>query len=55
MSELIKPFLDLKTMWQVRIEARKSLLDFEFHSKGIDAGLLLFMKYLEEELSLRGY
>ncbi|KAI9088415.1 hypothetical protein K1719_029864 [Acacia pycnantha] len=51
---LVKPFRDLKVMWQVRIEASRALLDLEFHSKGIDAVLLLFIKYVEEELSLRG-
>ncbi|KAK3020055.1 hypothetical protein RJ639_002770 [Escallonia herrerae] len=52
--ELIKPFRGNKSPWQVRIEATKALLDLEFYSKGIDAGLMLFIKYLEEELSLRG-
>lgn len=52
--ELIKPFRDLKAIWQVRIEASRALLDLEFHSKGTDAVLLLFIKYVEEELSLRG-
>ncbi|XAR63884.1 hypothetical protein NMG60_11024024 [Bertholletia excelsa] len=52
--DLIRPFRDFKIMWQVRIEASKALLDLEFHSKGIDAALTLFIKYLEEEPSLRG-
>ncbi|XP_019451974.1 PREDICTED: transcription initiation factor TFIID subunit 2 isoform X1 [Lupinus angustifolius] len=52
--ELVKPFRDLKAMWQVRIEACRALLDLEFHCKGIDAALLLFIKYVEEEPSLRG-
>ena len=52
--ELIGPFRDFKTIWQVRIEASKALLDLEFHCKGIDATLSLFIKYLEEEPSLRG-
>ncbi|KAK4567799.1 hypothetical protein RGQ29_003526, partial [Quercus rubra] len=52
--ELIRPFRDLKTIWQARIEASKALLDLEFHCKGIDATLSLFVKYLEEEPSLRG-
>lgn len=52
--ELIKSFRDFKAMWQVRIEAARALLDLEFHCKGIDAALMLFMKFLEEELSLRG-
>ncbi|XP_028081245.1 transcription initiation factor TFIID subunit 2-like isoform X1 [Camellia sinensis] len=52
--ELIKPFRDLKTMWQVRIEASEALLDLEFHCKGINVALMLFIKYLEEEPSLRG-
>ncbi|ESW27142.1 hypothetical protein PHAVU_003G177400 [Phaseolus vulgaris] len=52
--ELVKPFRDLKTLWQVRIEASRALLDLEFHCKGMDSALLLFIKYLEEENSLRG-
>ncbi|CAO2818396.1 unnamed protein product [Amaranthus hypochondriacus] len=52
--ELIKSFLDYKLIWQVRIEARRALLDIEFYYKGIDAALVLFMKFLEEESSLRG-
>ncbi|GAU19050.1 hypothetical protein TSUD_193870, partial [Trifolium subterraneum] len=52
--ELVKPFRDLKTIWQVRIEANRALLDLEFHCKGIDAALLLFAKYVEEEPSSRG-
>ncbi|XP_048500364.1 transcription initiation factor TFIID subunit 2 isoform X1 [Beta vulgaris subsp. vulgaris] len=51
---LIKPFEDCKATWQVRIEARRALLDIEFYSKGIDAALLLFIRFLEEESSLRG-
>ena len=53
--ELIKSFQDYKLIWQVRIEARRALLDIEFYYKGIDAALVLFMKFLEEESSLRGY
>ncbi|XP_022738715.1 transcription initiation factor TFIID subunit 2 isoform X2 [Durio zibethinus] len=52
--ELIKPFRDFETIWQVRIEASRALLDLEFHCNGIDAALLLFIKYIEEEPSLRG-
>ncbi|KAM7251850.1 hypothetical protein ACFE04_023733 [Oxalis oulophora] len=35
--DLIKPFRNLKTLWQVRIEASKALLSIELHCKGIDA------------------
>ncbi|KAI3820951.1 hypothetical protein L1987_08506 [Smallanthus sonchifolius] len=52
--DLIKPFSSSKTQWQVRIEAFRSLLDLEYHCKGIDAALKLFIKYMEEEPSLRG-
>lgn len=52
--ELIKPFRDFKAIWQVRIEASRALLDLEFHCNGIDAALLMFIKYVEEEPSLRG-
>lgn len=41
-------------MWQVRTEANRALLDLEFHASGIDAALSLFIKYAEEEPSLRG-
>ncbi|GMN57919.1 hypothetical protein TIFTF001_027031, partial [Ficus carica] len=53
-SELLKPFRDTKAIWQVRIEASRALLDLEFHCRGIDAALSLFIKYMEKELSLRG-
>ena len=52
--QLIKPFRDFKTIWQIRIEASRALLDLEFHCKGMDAALSLFITYLEEEPSLRG-
>ncbi|KAJ4974000.1 hypothetical protein NE237_007174 [Protea cynaroides] len=52
--QLIKPFQNFDTHWQVRIEACRALLDLEFHCKGIDAALSLFMTYVEEETSLRG-
>lgn len=52
--ELLQPFRDTKAIWQVRIEASRALLDLEFHCRGIDATLALFIKYLEEEPSLRG-
>ncbi|KAK7265025.1 hypothetical protein RJT34_32641 [Clitoria ternatea] len=52
--ELVKPFRDLKALWQVRIEASRALLDLEFHCKGMDSALLLFIRYVEEEHSLRG-
>ncbi|XP_009346760.2 transcription initiation factor TFIID subunit 2 isoform X2 [Pyrus x bretschneideri] len=52
--ELVKPFRDIKAVWQVRVEASRALLDLEFHCKGIDAALQLFIKYLDEETSFRG-
>nr|GLL17498.1 transcription initiation factor TFIID subunit 2 isoform X1 [Ipomoea trifida] len=52
--ELIEPFRTSKAIWQVRVEASRSLLDLEFQCKGIDAALSLFIKYLSEESSLRG-
>lgn len=52
--DLIKPFCSHKTQWQVRIEAFRALLDLEYHLKGIDAALLLFIRYLDGEPSLRG-
>lgn len=51
---LITPFHSHNAMLQVRIEAGRALFDLEFQSKGIDAALLLFLKYLKEESSLRG-
>ncbi|XP_071903479.1 transcription initiation factor TFIID subunit 2-like isoform X1 [Coffea arabica] len=52
--ELIQPFRTFKAVWQVRVEAGRALLDLEFQSAGIDAALTLFIKYLNEESSLRG-
>lgn len=54
MFELIKPFQDIKTIWQIRIEASRALMDLEFHYRGIDAALSLFIRYLKEEYTLRG-
>ncbi|KAL2467640.1 Transcription initiation factor TFIID subunit 2 [Forsythia ovata] len=51
--ELIKPFRGSKT-WQIRIEACKALLDLEYQCRGIDAVLILFISYLNDETSLRG-
>lgn len=53
--ELVKPFRDFQAIWQVRIEASRALLGLEFHFKGIDAALSLFIKYVEEEPSIRGF
>ncbi|KAG2643363.1 hypothetical protein PVAP13_2KG296800 [Panicum virgatum] len=53
-SELIAPFRNMDKPWKVRIEASKVLIDLELHHKGLDAALLLFLKYVDEEKSLRG-
>ncbi|XP_066390227.1 transcription initiation factor TFIID subunit 2-like [Miscanthus floridulus] len=52
--ELIAPFRDMDKPWKVRIEASRVLIDLELHHKGLDAALLLFLKYVDEEKSLRG-
>ncbi|XP_062199068.1 transcription initiation factor TFIID subunit 2-like [Phragmites australis] len=52
--ELIAPFRNLDKPWKVRIEASRVLIDLELHQKGLDAALLLFLKYVDEEKSLRG-
>lgn len=52
--ELISPFRDMDKPWKVRIEASRVLIDLELHHKGLDAALLLFLKYVDEEKSLRG-
>ncbi|KAK4478763.1 hypothetical protein RD792_014262 [Penstemon davidsonii] len=52
-TELIKPYMQSKT-WQIRIVASRSLLELECQSKGIDAALTLFIRYLNDEVSLRG-
>lgn len=52
--ELVTPFRDPKTIWLIRIEASRALLDLEFQYRGLDAALSLFIKYIEEEPSLRG-
>ena len=54
-SELIAPFRNMDKPWKVRIEASKVLIDLELHHKGLDAALLLFLKYVDEEKSLRGW
>jgi len=53
-SELIAPFRNMDKPWKVRIEASKVLIDLELHHKGLDAALLLFLKYVDGEKSLRG-
>ncbi|EPS60939.1 hypothetical protein M569_13860, partial [Genlisea aurea] len=52
-SELINPYRSSKT-WQIRVAASRSLLELEFHCKGTDSALALFIKYLDDEPSLRG-
>ncbi|PHT47203.1 Transcription initiation factor TFIID subunit 2 [Capsicum baccatum] len=52
--ELINPFRTSRTLWKVRVEASRSLLDLEFQRDGIDAALTLFIRYLDEEPTLRG-
>lgn len=53
--ELIQPYRNVeKSLWKVRIEASRALLDLKYHSDGIDAVLTLFMNFLEGETSLRG-
>lgn len=52
--DLVKPFSSYKTQWQVRIEALRALLDLEYHCKGIDSALILFIRYMEVEPSIRG-
>lgn len=51
--ELIKPFRG-STTWQIRIEACRALLDLEYQCRGMDALLILFIRYLNDEMSLRG-
>ncbi|XP_021905481.1 transcription initiation factor TFIID subunit 2-like, partial [Carica papaya] len=52
--ELIKPFRDSKALWLVRVEANRALLDIEFYCKGLNSALLLFIKFIMEEPTLRG-
>ena len=52
--ELIAPFRNIDKPWKVRIEASRVLLDLELHHKGLNAALLLFLKYIDEEKSLQG-
>nr|CAD1826469.1 unnamed protein product [Ananas comosus var. bracteatus] len=52
--ELIKPFRSMDKIWKVRIEASRVLLDLQFHSKGLDAAISLFLEFIGEEQSLRG-
>lgn len=52
--ELIKPYQESKT-WQIRIAASRGLIELEFQCQGIDAALKLFIEYLNDETSLRGF
>ncbi|WCJ22004.1 Transcription initiation factor TFIID subunit 2 [Euphorbia peplus] len=52
--ELIKPYREFKTVWQIRIAASRALIDLEYHCSGIDSALSLFIIYLKEESTLRG-
>ncbi|KQJ90190.1 hypothetical protein BRADI_4g29947v3 [Brachypodium distachyon] len=52
--ELIAPFRNIDKPWKVQIEASRVLIDLEHHHKGLDAALLLFLKYTYEEKSLQG-
>ncbi|KAK3133299.1 hypothetical protein QOZ80_6AG0534820 [Eleusine coracana subsp. coracana] len=52
--ELIAPFRNMDKPWKVRIEASRVLIDLELHHRGLDAALCLFLKYVDEEKSLRG-
>ncbi|TVU09497.1 hypothetical protein EJB05_42973 [Eragrostis curvula] len=52
--ELISPFRNMDKPWKVRIEASRVLIDLELQHKGLDAALWLFLKYVDEEKSLRG-
>ncbi|KAG0458321.1 hypothetical protein HPP92_023158 [Vanilla planifolia] len=53
--DLIKPYRNFdRSSFKVRIEASKALLDLEYYCKGLDATICLFIKFLEEESSLRG-
>ncbi|KAK4396550.1 Transcription initiation factor TFIID subunit [Sesamum angolense] len=51
--ELIKPYR-MSKMWQIRVAASRALLELEFQCKGTDAALTMFIRYLNEESSLRG-
>lgn len=52
--EHIRPYRVSKT-WQIQIAASRCLLELEFQCKGIDAALQLFINYLNDETSLRGF
>ncbi|XP_073310430.1 transcription initiation factor TFIID subunit 2 isoform X3 [Primulina huaijiensis] len=51
--EFIKPYWASKT-WQIQVDAKRSLLELEFQCHGIDAALILFIRYVNDEMSLRG-
>ncbi|PIN24631.1 TATA binding protein associated factor [Handroanthus impetiginosus] len=51
--ELVRPYRASKT-WQIRVAASRALLELEYQCKGMDAALTLFIKYLNDETSLRG-
>lgn len=51
--EFIKPYWASKT-WQIQVDAKRSLLELEFQCHGIDAALILFIRYVNDDMSLRG-
>ncbi|XP_073144552.1 transcription initiation factor TFIID subunit 2 isoform X2 [Henckelia pumila] len=51
--EFIKPYWASKT-WQIQVDAGRALLELEFQCHGIDAALILFIRYVNDEKSLRG-
>lgn len=53
-KQLLKPFKEQKVQWQVRVAALKALLDIEFHSKGLEAAVILALQQVHDDLSFAG-
>lgn len=54
MKQLLKPFKEPKVQWQVRVAALKALLDLEFHSKGLEAVVILALQHIHDDQSFAG-
>lgn len=54
MKQLLKPFKEHKVQWQVRVAALKALLDIEFHSKGLEAVVILALQLVHDDQSFTG-
>jgi len=53
-KQLLKSFKEHKVQWQVRVAALKALLDIEFHSRGLEAVVVLALQLVHDDQSFAG-